>query len=471
LYVKLERNELHRPISNTSDKRNNENRAFAGSNNGKGTSSPRVRIEAYGCSANMADSQAIAGALSANGFDIAKPNEDHDLNIIVTCSVKDATEHKMISRIKALSTSGKPLIIAGCLAKTETEKLERQFSGASFLGPRSLTKTVSCAKAAIMGAKSIELEDVDGREKLSIPRMRINPVVSIIQIAIGCLSECSFCQTKLAKGQITSYRIGDIMHAIEADTREGCKEIWLSSTDNGCYGFDIGTDIIELLKKCSLLPGDFTIRIGMMNPMYLGLLKYRLIPLLEESNKIYRFLHIPVQSGSERILRSMKRGHTVKMYKDIVKSFRERCHDVTIGTDIIVGFPGESEKDFEDTLDLISYSKPDIVNCSRYSARPGTHATLLEGRLDTKIAKDRSGRIHKLAKKISLERNMEWVGWEGSIIIDEVSRDFIQGRNYAYKPIFIRKGESDTGTPHLGDRLRVRIKKYSSRALEGVELV
>ena len=188
--------------------------------------------------------------LSTNGFEIAKPDENHDLNIIVTCSVKDTTEHKMMSRIKALSTTGKPLIIAGCLAKTETEKLQRQFSGASFLGPRSLTKTVSCAKAAIRGIKSIELEDADGREKLSIPRVRINPVVSIIQIAVGCLSECSFCQTKLAKGQITSYRIGDIMHAIEEDTREGCREIWLSSTDNGCYGFDIGTDIIELLRKC-----------------------------------------------------------------------------------------------------------------------------------------------------------------------------------------------------------------------------
>jgi tRNA A37 methylthiotransferase MiaB len=166
----------------------------------------------------------------------------------------------------------------------------------------------------------------------------------------------------------------------------------------------------------------------------------------------------------------MKRGHTAKMYKDIVKSFRDRYRDVTIGTDIIVGFPGESEKDFEETLNLISDSKPDIVNCSRYAARPGTSATLLEGRLDTKIAKDRSSRIHELAKNVSRERNMKWVGWEGSIIIDEVSQDFFQGRNYAYKPIFIRKGESDIGTPKLGDRIMVRIKKYSSRALEGVEL-
>ena len=376
----------------------------------------------------------------------------------------------MMSRIKALSMTGKPLIIAGCLAKTETEKLQRQFSGVSFLGPRSLTKTVTCARAAISGINSIDLEDADGRDKLSIPRVRINPVVSIVQIAVGCLSECSFCQTKLAKGQITSYRIGDIMRAIEEDIKVGCREIWLSSTDNGCYGFDIGTDIIELLRKCELTPGDFKIRIGMMNPMYLRSINSRLIKLFEESKRFYRFLHIPVQSGSERILRSMKRGHTVKMYKDIVKSFRDKCPDFTFGTDIIVGFPGESEKDFEDTLDLISESKPDIVNCSRYGARPGTSAALLEGRPATEVAKDRSARIHELATNVSRERNMKWIGWRGSIVIDEVSQNFMQGRNYAYKPIFIRKGESNSGPPRMGDRVMVKIKKCSSRALEGVEL-
>ncbi|MFZ0554853.1 MAG: tRNA (N(6)-L-threonylcarbamoyladenosine(37)-C(2))-methylthiotransferase [Nitrososphaeraceae archaeon] len=433
-------------------------------------SSPKVWVEAFGCSANIADSQAITGILSASGFEIAKPGEKRDLNIIVTCSVKDTTEHKMISRIKALSLTGKPLIIAGCLAKTETAKLERLFSGASLLGPRSLTRTVSCANAALQGKKSLELEDVDGREKLNIPRVRINPIVSIIQIGVGCMSECTFCQTKLAKGNITSYRIGDIIRAIEKDTKDGCREIWLSSTDNGCYGFDIGTDITELLKKCKSIAGDFRIRIGMMNPMYMRSLKEGLNDLLEESSRIYRFLHIPVQSGSERILRSMKRGHTAKMYKDVVKSFRERRPDITIGTDIIVGFPGENEIDFENTLELISESKPDIVNCSRYSARTGTPASVLEGRLATELAKDRSTRLHQLAAEVTRERNRQWVGWRGGIVIDEIGQNFVQGRNYAYKPIFIRKGELDIGSPRLGDLIMAHVKKYSSRALEAVVL-
>lgn len=441
-----------------------------GSRNERVIPPPKVWIEAYGCAANMADSQIIAGALSANGFQIAKRNEKCDLNIIVTCAVKDTTEHKMMSRIKDLSTTGKPLIIAGCLAKTHFEKVQNQHCGVSFLGPRSLIKTVSCAKAALSGKKSVELEDVDGRQKLSIPRMRLNPIVGIIQIAVGCLSECSFCQTKLAKGQLTSYRIGDIMHAIEKDVSEGCREIWLSSTDNGCYGFDIGTSLVELLRKCESITGDFRIRIGMMNPMYLGFLRVSLAELLRRSDRIFRFIHIPVQSGSERILRSMKRGHTIKMYKDLVKTLREMCPDITIATDIIVGFPGESEKDFEDTLGLISESKPDIVNCSRYSARPGTSAAHLHGRLTTEITKTRSSRVHELVTQIAHERNMKWVGWRGSIIIDEVGQNFVQGRNQAYKPIFIRKSDLSIISPQLGDRVMVLVKKCSARALEAVAL-
>jgi MiaB/RimO family radical SAM methylthiotransferase len=284
------------------------------------------------------------------------------------------------------------------------------------------------------------------------------------------MSECTFCQTKLAKGNITSYRIGDIIRAIEKDIKDGCREIWLSSTDNGAYGFDIGTDITELLKKCKSIAGDFRIRIGMMNPMYMRSLKEGLNDLFEESSRIYRFLHIPVQSGSERILRSMKRGHTAKMYKDVVKSFRERWPDITIGTDIIVGFPGENEIDFENTLELISESKPDIVNCSRYSARTGTTASVLEGRLATEVAKDRSTLLHQLAAEVGRERNRKWVGWRGGIVIDEIGQNFVQGRNYAYKPIFIRKGELEIGSPRLGDLIMAHVKKYSSRALEAVVL-
>lgn len=426
----------------------------------------KVWIEAYGCSANIADSEAISGLLSTNGFEIAKQGEESDLNIIVTCSVKDTTEHRMMSRIGHLSTGGKPLIIAGCLAKTETRKLEKLFNNASLMGPRSVSRTINSVRAALRGERTIELADSDDREKLNIPKVRSNPIISIIQIGIGCMSECSFCQTTIAKGQITSFRIGDIKRAVEQDVKDGCKEIWLSSTDNGCYGFDIDTDIVNLLRECKSIGGDFRIRIGMMNPMYMGLIKERLVRLLEDSVKIYRFLHIPVQSGSEKILRSMKRGHTVKMYRDIVRSFRSKYPDITIGTDIIVGFPGESEKDFENTLQLIADTEPDIVNCSRYSARPGTSASFMAGRLASDVAKRRSTHVHEISRKISQERNAKWAGWVGNIVIDEMNPHYVQGRNYAYKPVFIRKEGLGSHITSLGDQFRVCVTNHTPHALE-----
>jgi tRNA A37 methylthiotransferase MiaB len=153
-----------------------------------------------------------------------------------------------------------------------------------------------------------------------------------------------------------------------------------------------------------------------------------------------------------------------------VKSFRASCPEITIGTDIIVGFPGESERDFENTLDLISESRPDIVHCSRFGARPGTSAALLRGRLATDIVKGRSSRVHELATRISLEQNKKWIGWRGGIIVDEVNPKFVQGRNYAYKPIFIKRGGLAISSPQLGDRIMVLVKKCSARALEAVEL-
>ena len=146
-------------------------------------------------------------------------------------------------------------------------------------------------------------------EKINYPKIRINPVISIIEIASGCLSECSFCQTKLAKGGLQSYRIGNIINQINQDLKTGTHEIWLTSTDNGCYGRDIGTNLAELLKKCvEIEKEDFKIRVGMMNPMYLKDMINDLVDIYSKSNKIFKFIHIPVQSGSEKVLRKNEKG-------------------------------------------------------------------------------------------------------------------------------------------------------------------
>jgi threonylcarbamoyladenosine tRNA methylthiotransferase CDKAL1 len=427
---------------------------------------PKVWIEAYGCSASMADSEMISGLLKGAGYEIATKKSQSALNLIVTCSVKDTTEHRMVSRIRTMTKSGKPLIVAGCLPKADRAKVESVSSSASLLGPNCIDKAPDAVRLALSGGRLVALRD-SPLDKVNIPRVRLNPLISIVEIASGCMSECTFCQTKIAKGWLRSYRIGDIVRQIKSDIESGCKEVWLSSTDNGCYGRDIDTNLVELLKACCSIEGSFKIRVGMMNPMYLPAILDRMVNLFCENDKLFKFLHIPVQSGSDRVLKKMKRGHTSKTFMEAVEAFRSKIPEMTISTDIIVGFPSETEDDFKETVDLVERSQPDIVNISRYAARPGTKAYGWKGmRVSSQVSKERSECMHALTRRIAKKRNSIWQDWEGDIVIDEIGK-VRQGRNYAYKPVVI---SSSTDAPDcqilLGDKMRVKIYDFSNFSLK-----
>ncbi|HEX2107443.1 MAG TPA: tRNA (N(6)-L-threonylcarbamoyladenosine(37)-C(2))-methylthiotransferase [Nitrososphaera sp.] len=427
---------------------------------------PKVWIEAYGCSANMADSEMISGLLKDAGYEIANTKSESSLNLIVTCSVKDTTEHKMMSRIRTMVKSGKPLVIAGCLPKADKLKIESSSPSASLIGPNSIDKAPDAVRSALSGGRLVALKD-SPRDKVNIPRIRLNPVVSIVEIANGCMSECTFCQTKIAKGWLRSYRIGDIVRQIKADIQSGCKEVWLSSTDNGCYGRDMDSNLVDLLQECCSIEGSFKIRVGMMNPMYLPEILDRMVCLFSENDKLFKFLHIPVQSGSDRVLRKMKRGHTSKIFIDAVQAFRERIPEMTISTDIIVGFPSETDDDFKQTVDLLERTQPDVVNISRYAARPGTKASQWrEMKVSSQISKKRSEYLHTLTRRIAKKRNSLWQEWQGQIVVDEVGK-VIQGRNYAYKPVVITSTQNVVDNRILlGDTVSVKICDFSNFSLK-----
>lgn len=434
-------------------------------------SKPKVWIEAYGCSASMADSEMIGGILKEAGYEIATKRSESALNLIVTCSVKDTTEHKMMSRIRTMVKSGKPLVVAGCLPKADKAKIESASSSASLIGPNSIDKAPDAVRSALSGDRLVALKDSQ-LDKVNIPRVRLNPVISIVEIANGCMSECTFCQTKIAKGWLRSYRIGDIVRQIKSDIKSGCKEVWLSSTDNGCYGRDIDSNLVDLLQACCSIEGNFKIRVGMMNPMYLPAILDRMVRLFCENDKLFKFLHIPVQSGSNRVLRKMKRGHTSKTFIDIVQAFRDRIPEMTISTDIIVGFPSETEDDFKQTIDLLERSEPDTVNISRYAARPKTEASgWKEMKVSSQVSKERSEYLHTLTRKIAKKRNSLWREWQGEIVIDETGK-VMQGRNYAYKPVVISSSTSSSTANIadrqilLGDMVNVKIFDFSNFSLK-----
>ena len=417
----------------------------------------KIFVEAYGCSASFADSEMISGLIVNGGHTLATSPSESDLNLIVTCSVKDTTANKMMYRIKSLKTS--PLIVAGCLAKAEQNNVEKFVENASLLGPNSLGKTLDVINSTLMGKKQIALEDSD-LSKVGLPKVRLNSAVGIVEIASGCMSECTFCQTKLAKGDLSSYRLGDIVRQVQTEIKEGCKEVWLTSTDNGCYGFDIGTDLPTLVNAVSEIPKDFMIRVGMMNPMYMSRIKQNLIESYD-NEKVFKFLHIPVQSGSDKVLNDMKRGHTSETFREIVKKTKERFENFTISTDIIVGFPSETEEDFQKTIALLDETKPDVVNLSKYSARPGTDAAELK-QIDAAEIKRRSKIIFEQINKISMESNKKWIGWKGKVLFDENTEEGIKGRNYAYKPISIDE-EVKIGQSHIVEITNATVKRLTGK--------
>jgi len=437
----------------------------------RGAHNTKIWVETYGCAASKADSEMIAGQLKTNGYELADFEEDSSLNIIVTCSVKDATEHKMLHRIQELTKTKKPTVLAGCLPKADKDRVENMFPSVSLLGPQSIDRTIDVVKSALAGNKIAILDDSTSN-KINIPKIRLNPIVGIVEIATGCMSECTFCQTKLAKGEIRSYPPGEILRQIKHDLQDGCKEIWLTSTDNGCYGKDIGSNIAELLELCCGVDLHYRLRTGMMNPMHLSSVIKDLVEVYEHNENIYKFLHIPVQSGSDRILRKMKRGHSVKTYREVVKAFRSRIPEITVATDIIVGFPSETEDDFEMTLQLIKDTQPDVVNSSKYSARPKTAAANLK-QLGSDTIKRRTDRLHRLVKEISSTRNSMWIGWQGDIIVDELNNNSIIGRNYAYKSVMISPLSStqlsfgQSRTCSLGTEVETHIYDYSDYSLKG----
>ena len=428
----------------------------------------KVWIEAYGCSANINDSEIMSGLLRDDGYCIARNPQEAAVNIIVTCSVKDNTEHKMLSRIAKLSESASPLVVAGCLPKADRLKVQAVNPFASLIGPGTVHKITEVVQSAVSGNTQTELGDNDRLpQKINLPKLRLNPIVSIVQIASGCLSQCSFCQTKLVKAGLKSYRPGDILRQIRTDIAQGCREIWLSSTDNGCYGRDIGTDLVDLLKKCCQVEGDFKIRVGMMNPMYIPRLLQGLVNVYLQNHHIMKFLHIPVQSGSDRILKKMKRGHSAETFLGAVRIFRDRIPELTIATDVIVGYPSETEQDFQQTINLLQVAQPDIVNLSKYSARPGVSAAS-EKKVDSHITKRRTQYLDKIVKDISSARNSRWLGWTGEVIIDEIHKNCIQGRNYAYKPIVLDTSAPSKSSPcvlPLGSKVKAEVIDYSKYAL------
>jgi len=426
----------------------------------------RVFLRSFGCSTNLADGEVMAGCLADAGFKLVDGVAEADIVIYNTCAVKGPTENRMIDLLKKVP-NGKKLLVVGCLPLINFDRLCREVHFDGVAGPALGDKIIEIVNGVLKGEKVVALEGADkAKPDLSLPRVRLNPVVGIIPISYGCLGSCAYCCVVYARGRLRSYSIEEIVERVKADLADGVREFWLTSQDTACYGRDIGTNLAELIETVCAIEGDFKVRVGMMTPnMALSILENLIKAYGNE--KVFKFLHLPVQSGDDDILKRMRRFYTVADFKKIVDTFRAAFPKITIATDIICGFPGEDEKAFERTLRLIEDVKPDIVNVSKFFARPRTPAAAMSDTVPFPGIKRRSAMLSSLASKIALEKNREWVGWEGEIFIDEagkVAGSWI-GRNFAYKPIVVKSEEN-----LLGKVVHVKIYDVFPTHLEGALL-
>jgi MiaB-like tRNA modifying enzyme len=331
---------------------------------------------------------------------------------------------------------GKIVVVAGCMPNIRKDELKGK--NLYLLGTKNITdlpKLLRSLKDHLTSKCEV---------KISTEKIPKNKVIGITQLSEGCLGNCTYCATKLAKSNLYSFPQQDILESIRNDLKNGCKEIWITSQDNSAYGFDRPNpkpELPDLLKKIIALPGDFFVRIGMMNPNHLLMFKDEMIEIFK-NKKVYKFLHIPVQSGSNKILKEMNRFYSKEDFLGLVNDFRKQVKDITISTDIIVGFPGETEKDFKETLDLLIKTKPEVLNLSRYWPMKGTGASKLN-QVPTEIAKKRAAATQKTFKD-SID-NSKWLGWSGKALVTEKTKQGFCARNEFYKRILIKTKKNILG--------------------------
>ena len=345
----------------------------------------KVYIKTWGCQANIADSEQMAGIFKEKGYDLVSSEREADCIIANTCAVKNKSQSKELHYLK--KNKNKDIFVGGCLTKTLNIKKHIPEIKAVF-------DTNSILKISEILETGQDHFSSKKEHRILLPIIRNDKETGIVAIGEGCLNSCTFCATKLARGNLRSYRIGDIKRNVELSIKQGCKKIYLTSQDNGCYGFDINTSLPELLKELVTIEGNYIIRVGMMNTWHLNKIMGNLMESYK-SEKIMKFLHIPVQSGSEKVLKDMKRIHTVENFKVAVKKFRNAFPDITIATDIIVGYPTETEEDFQQTYNLVKEIKPEILNLSMFSSRQKTKASNLK-QLPSEIIKERSKKLSDL---------------------------------------------------------------------------
>jgi MiaB-like tRNA modifying enzyme len=429
-----------------------------------------VFIETYGCSANQNNSEILAGLLSQAGFIITNNRELADIIILNTCVVKEKTEDKIEQEIKDLKqfSSKKLLIIAGCMPQTDAKKIKKLNSNAILMGTKNYKEILNLIRdwqeRKLDGKRQEDYLKNKEELKINLPKLPLNKLISIHQISEGCLGNCTYCKTKLAKGALFSYPKEEIIKSIESDLQAGAKEIWLTSQDNPLYGLDQKDKkqkYIELIKEILDLKHKFRLRLGMSNPNNILPILRDLIEVYREE-KIYKFLHISIQSASNKILKDMNRKYKIEEVERIISDFKKEIPNIVIATDIIVGYPTETDSDHKANIEFLEKYKPDVLNISKFSSHKGTEAGKLKT-LKGSIIKKRTTELMQIHRETAKENKQKYLGKTINVFINKKLGDKLHEARAENYNIILVKCEKEM----LGKEAEVIVKEIGVHHMVG----
>jgi len=420
-----------------------------------------IYFENYGCTANKNSTEIMKGLVRQAGLNITENSDYADLIVINSCVVKESTISKIRRRIQELLKKNKRIVLAGCMPRIFQKY---------FKNKKIYLLDTTHIKDLLNLIKDIEKNNYNKEKylslrnevKLNLPKFSESKIIRITQISEGCLGECSYCLTRFAKGKLFSYPKKEIIESIKKDLESGGKEIWITSQDNASYGNENNLFLLpELLKKILGLKGNFKVRLGMMNPNNVLQIIDDIIEIYQNP-KMFKFLHIPIQSGSDKILKLMNRKYSSKDFLKIIEKFREKIPEITISTDIIVGFPEETENDFQETIELIKKIKPEILNRSNFSSHKQTPASKLKKILE-KIITERATELMNLHLKICEDIQKNYLEKEMKVFVDQkgFGNTFL-ARTENYKLVAVKSSKNI-----LGKFVNVKIKKLFPHYLMG----
>ena len=393
----------------------------------------RVYILEHGCAGSIVESQSMPMLLEEAGFTIV--DEPSEVNIVNVCASKGDPVELLGSIVE--KNSGK-LIVTGCLSKDLIASIRKVSQDASLVNIENIHKIVSFVEESLQGNV---LEAVVQEKFLkSLPVIRNNRISVLIPIGSGCEDNCAYCST--SKVSMRSYPTDYVVNEVSKAVTLGCKEVFLTSADNGSYSEGLPALLKAILDN---VQGDYRIKMGTISPRHAMSLIDDIMAVLHDP-RVFRFLHIPADSGSNEVLGKMKRPYTVHDYRQLVDKLRRAFPDVSIVTNMVVGFPTETELQFQDSLNLMQEIRFDAVNISRHLSKGK-----VEGLIGANVKKERLREMSDFADRLSLEVNRKWIGWEGPVTIIGKGNTLV-GRNYAFKPIVI-----PSNGHQVGDEINVKV--------------